>query len=90
MGLDREQLEALKRQVEEDFRLDMSAIERLQRRFMVSSPTTYVPVPAPAPAYASATSEPATSSSYPEFEQRAEPQQDELTGTLRSIFSQRR
>lgn len=90
MGLDRDQLEALKRQVEEDFRLDMSAIERLQRRFMVSTPTnTYSS--APAPAYPSpAPAEPQAPASYPEYEQRAEPQQDELTGTLRSIFSQRR
>ena len=88
MALDREQLDALKRQVEEDFRLDMSAIERLQRRFMVSSPSTYAPIPAPS--YAAPVSEPPAEPSYPEFEQRPEPQQDELTGTLRSIFSQRR
>ena len=31
--LDREQLETLKRQIEEDFRLDLAAIERLQWRF---------------------------------------------------------
>ena len=32
-GLDREQLEALRRQVEEDYKLDVAAIERFQRRF---------------------------------------------------------
>lgn len=31
--MDREQLEALRRQVEEDYRLDIAAIERLQRRY---------------------------------------------------------
>ncbi len=35
---DREQLEALKRQIEDDYRLDMAAIERLQRRFISASP----------------------------------------------------
>ncbi|HEY2859751.1 MAG TPA: hypothetical protein VGJ21_15125, partial [Terracidiphilus sp.] len=80
---------ALKRQVEDDFRLDMSAIERLQRRFMG---TTAAPAyaPAPAPAYSAPVSEPAAAPSYPEFEARSEPQQDELTGTLRSIFSSQR
>jgi len=33
-GLNREQLEALRRQVEEDYKLDLAAIERLQRRFI--------------------------------------------------------
>jgi hypothetical protein len=32
--MDREQLEALRRQVEEDYKLDLAAIERLQRRFL--------------------------------------------------------
>ena len=32
-GFDKEQLDALRRQVEEDFRLDLAAIERLQRRY---------------------------------------------------------
>ena len=35
--MDREQLEALRRQVEEDYRLDLAAIERLQRRFLDAS-----------------------------------------------------
>ena len=38
--LDREQLDALKRQVEEDYRLDIAAIERLQRR-MAGRPPGY-------------------------------------------------
>lgn len=33
-GMDKDSLEAFRRQVEEDYRLDMGAIERLQRRFL--------------------------------------------------------
>jgi len=32
--MNKEQLEALRRQVEEDYRLDLAAIERLQQRFL--------------------------------------------------------
>jgi hypothetical protein len=32
--MDREQIEALRRQVEEDYKLDLAAIERLQRRYL--------------------------------------------------------
>lgn len=39
-SLDRDQLEALRRQIEEDYRLDIAAIERLQRRY---SAFNYVP-----------------------------------------------
>jgi hypothetical protein len=93
MGLDREQLEALKRQVEEDYRLDMAAIDRLQKRFMVSagSSLTGSSLPGtPLPAYSAPAPEPQAPPSYPEFEQRSEPQTDELAGTLRSIFSSQR
>jgi hypothetical protein len=38
MAFTREQLEEMRRQVEEDFRLDMAAIERLQQRFAVGAP----------------------------------------------------
>ena len=31
--IDRDQLELLKRQIDDEYRLDMAAIERLQRRF---------------------------------------------------------
>jgi hypothetical protein len=78
-GLDREQLDALRRQVEEDYRLDLAAIERFQRRF--TSGNTISP--------------PATSATIseirgavvpiPEPQGQAEP--DELTGSLRSMFS---
>lgn len=98
MGLDREQLEALKRQVEEDYRLDIAAIDRLQKRFLASTVNTVSSIPlggsslssSPLPSYSAApVSEPAAPS-YPEFEQRSEPQSDELAGTLRSIFSSQR
>jgi len=35
--MDREQLEELRRQVEEDYKLDIAAIERLQQRYSVGS-----------------------------------------------------
>lgn len=35
--MNREQLEALRRQVEEDYKLDIAAIERLERRFLGTS-----------------------------------------------------
>lgn len=55
-GMDQDSLEAFRRQVEEDYRLDMGAIERLQRRFLSmpniipsnpipSNPTPSNPVP---------------------------------------------
>ena len=39
LGMDKDSLEAFRRQLEEDYRLDMGAIERLQRRFLVSQNT---------------------------------------------------
>jgi hypothetical protein len=79
VGLDKDQLEALKRQIEEDYRLDMAAIERLQRRFIpsnrasVSTVTTIEPRGASVPKV--------TTPDEPQ------PQQDELTGSLRAMFS---
>ena len=43
-GFSREQLDALRRQIEEDYRLDMAALERLQRRFSNSAPAPSLPV----------------------------------------------
>ena len=81
-SLDREQLEVLRRQIEEDYRLDMSAIERLQRRFMPSgsgvSPVSNVA--------SIEKSSPVLSS----IESSAEPQPDDLTNTLRGMFSSHR
>lgn len=44
-GFSRDQLEALRRQIEEDYRFDVAAIDRLLRRFSAQG--------APAPMYAS-------------------------------------
>ncbi len=78
-SLDREQLEALRRQIEEDYRLDMAAIERLQRRFMITGTGI------------SAGKEPSAPERnvtvLPTLESQAEPQPDELTNTLRGMFS---
>ena len=76
---DRDQLETLKRQIEEDYRLDMAAIERLQRRLgfpatnlspvknvsVTETRGAVLPMEAPLP----------------------EPHSDELTGSLRAMFS---
>jgi len=78
-GLNREQLETLRRQVEEDYKLDLAAIERLQRRFIA-------PAANPLPAMGGAASEihgPVLAMP----ESQPEPQADELTGTLRAMFS---
>lgn len=78
---DREQLEALRRQIEDDYRLDVAAIERLQRRFNSST----------------ALSNGNNGSSIdkrvtvlPTIEAQGEPQPDELTNTLRGMFSAHR
>ena len=87
--LDREQLDTLRRQVEEDYRLDIAAIERLQRRMAgpVASPAparslppaeTRVPAEARGPVLAKV--------EMPQ-EAQVEGQPDDLTGTLRSMFS---
>ena len=86
-GFSREQLDALRRQIEEDYRLDVAAIERLMRRFT-----------APAPAYQAPSLPPANSSietmgsALPPKPQEPprEPQSDELAGSLRAMFSSQR
>lgn len=95
MVLDREQLEALKRQIEEEYRLDMAAVERLERRFMDagSAPSGGRSLPSSAvvtaaPSYLAPAPEPAPSASTVELPQERQP--DELTGTLRAMFSTRR
>ena len=83
-GLDREQLDALRQQVEEDFRLDMAAIERLQRRFGAGSFST------PATSVSSANNgsavEPRATVLAP-VPGLPEPQSDELTGSIRAMFN---
>jgi hypothetical protein len=78
-SFDREQLEALKRQIEEDYRLDMAAIERLQRRFLTSSQGIAAVKESPAPER--------NVTVLPTLESQGEPQPDELTNTLRGMFT---
>ena len=99
--MDREQLEALRRQVEEDYKLDIAAIERLQRRFQGASssfssiPSASVPVNnVPVSAYTSP-------NEWSNFESRIDPanpapppsaapadrRSDALEGSLRTMFS---
>jgi hypothetical protein len=79
-----EQLEALRRQVEEDYKLDMAAIDRLQRRFIdaISNGARL--------ASASVEKQPAieaqSATRVPVLESRAQ-QPDQLTDSLRSMFS---
>ena len=77
---DREQLEALKRQIEDDYRLDVAAIERLQRRFNTS----------PALNGNNGGSIDKRVTVLPSIEASGEPQPDELTNTLRGMFSAHR
>jgi hypothetical protein len=96
MILDREQLETLKRQIEEEYRLDMAAIERLQRRFMAAGGTSSSGRSLPstgnvnsAPSYLAPVPE-AQPAALPIVELPQERQPDELTGTLRAMFSTQR
>jgi len=91
MNLDRDQLEALKRQIEEDYRLDLAAIDRLLRRFQTSNgggrSLSNAAVTA-APSYLSPAVEPRQeSASTPVIELPQQGKPDELTGTLRAMFS---
>jgi hypothetical protein len=84
-ALDREQLEALRRQVEEDYKLDVAAIERFQRRFTGGN-TNSPAVPSSPPTTTATVSEiRGLVVPIPEPTGQAEP--DELTGSLRSMFS---
>lgn len=87
-GFSREQLDALRRQIEEDYRLDLAAIERLQRRFSTA---------APANNYAPSNLSPANSTIEtlgtplpPKVDVNRDVQNDELTGSLRAMFSSQR
>ncbi|SRR6266567_1119577 len=78
-----EQLEALRRQVEEDFKLDIAAIDRLQRRFkdMNASVSRVSLAPVEKQSIeANGTGLP------PALESRGQ-QPDELTESLRTMFS---
>jgi hypothetical protein len=96
-SLDRDQLEALRKQVEEDYRLDMAAIERLQRRFLgsVSSVPSSVPAnTAPAPSNMSSWNQAPISDTrgdgLPKYDSAPNPQGDEVTSSLRAMFSNSR
>ncbi len=78
-NFDREQLEVLKRQIEDDYRLDMAAIERLQRRFVGASAAVSAVRESVAPDR--------SLSVVPTLEPQAEAQPDDLTNTLRGMFS---
>jgi hypothetical protein len=90
-GLDREQLDALRRQIEEDYRLDMAAIDRLQRRFMsagggISTMSTggISTISNPPAMERNVTVLPTA------IEPHVEAEPDELTNTLRGMFSSHR
>lgn len=81
-GLDREQLEALRRQVEEDYKLDLAAIERCQRRFTYGNSSS-----PPATTATTATVSEIRGAVVPIPEPVGQAEPDELTGSLRSMFS---
>ncbi len=83
MALNADQLEALKRQIEEDYRLDMAAIERLQRRFIPGASRPLGNVVTNIETRGAAVPK-VTAQSAPDEPQ---PQADELTGSLRAMFS---
>ena len=97
--MDREHLEALRRQVEEDYKLDIAAIERLQRRFQdlsSSIPRNGAPGKSEPLGSYSSTSEwsslervaPPSSAVAPPVP--SERPNDELVGSLRSVFNNNR
>jgi hypothetical protein len=84
VGLDKDQLEALRRQIDEDYKLDLAAIERLQRRFLpgTSRPSGSVVTNI-------ANIETRVGAAVPKMtaQEEPQPQPDELTGSLRAMFS---
>ena len=79
-----EQLEALRRQVEEDYKLDIAAIERIQRRFKdMSAGISRVAIPSVEKQSKADTNVVALP---PTLESRGQ-QPDELTESLRTMFS---
>jgi hypothetical protein len=82
--LDKDQLDALRRQIEEDYRLDMAAIERLYRRFIPSTGTSTSRL-----AGSVVTNIETRGAAVPKVtaQDEPQPQADELTGSLRAMFS---
>ena len=94
--MDREELEALRRQLEEDYELDIAAIDRLLRRYSDASSLTPVSAlnsSAPLNAYSASTrraeaearSEPPSPLSPPSG--RGGGEGDDLAGSIRTMFS---
>ncbi|HEY3706307.1 MAG TPA: hypothetical protein VGL22_14690 [Terracidiphilus sp.] len=81
MPFEPEQLELLKRRAEEDYRLDIAAIERLQRRFraLTASPATT--------SHASTSSVSATETTDTQSTHASASREDETTGFRRPMFS---
>ena len=88
-SFDREQLEAWKRQIEDDYRLDMAAIERLMRR-MPSNTGISAVKEAPAGERTPERAPDRNITVLPTIESQAEAQPDDLTNTLRGMFSSHR
>jgi len=97
-GLTRDQLEALRRQIEEDYRMDIAAIDRLMRRFSFSGVSTPAPVYSPASNAAPLSGAPLNGSVLVDATAPApqpaplpsaspEPQNDELAGSIRAMFN---
>jgi hypothetical protein len=86
MRLDKAQIDAMRRQVEDDFKLDMAAIDRLERRFMGAAASAPAAPSAPAPASSAKLIE-TLAPSGPAPESRGQEAPDELTGSLRAMFS---
>jgi hypothetical protein len=93
--MEREQLEALRRQVEEDYKLDIAAIERLQQRYLGASGSTSRSTPGDSAPPSGSSSPNERSSAEPSVEPHgpalppttsAERQRDELEGSIRTIF----
>lgn len=95
--MNREELEALRRQVEEDYKLDLAAIERLLRRHSGVSSSTPISTQNNSTSSGSAFS---ASSWRAETESRVEPpstsfsssaheeaKNDDLAGSIRTIFN---
>lgn len=87
-GFSKEQLDALRRQIEDDYRMDLAAIERLQRRFSTAPSAPAYPASGLPPA--NSTIETLGTALPPRQEPPREPQADELAGSLRAMFSSQR
>lgn len=84
-GIEKDQLELLKRQIEEEYRLDMAAVDRLQKRFSghgANGNHATQLASAPAPLMIETPASP-----LPTLESLAPSQQDDITSSLRTMFS---